>query len=141
KYLYMRNDRKIIAICADGRVIRVGARKTGVAFPRRGIGRSSTRGELPRAHGDPGDGPARGRNLDVLHLGPAIGEGAVVGREGIAGLAGGLDVARMLKVSEVVDGSIGRGATIGEGRVVLEVDHAAVERVGVARARHFDVEE
>src|SRR5689334_14241884 len=101
----------------------------------------STRRKAPRSGRHLGDGLAFGGNLNVLHPRPAIGEGAVRGREGIAGLTGGLDVERMLKVREVVDCPISRGTTVGERWIIRKVHDAAIERIGIAGAWHLDVEE
>src|SRR5882672_7442220 len=64
-------------------------------------------------------------NLDVVDLGPAVGERAITGRERIARLSRGLDVERVLEVGEVIDGAIGRPAVIGERQLVAELYHAS----------------
>src|SRR5207344_3005339 len=108
------------------------------------VGETSTqlgRRERPCAERGVGDGLALRGDLDVLHLRPALGEGAIVGRERISRLTRGLDVERAVQIRKIVDRPVARGATAGEWRLLAELDLAAVERVGVARARHLDIEE
>src|SRR5262245_61106496 len=65
--------------------------------------------------GADGNDPIRlGGNLDVVDLGPALGERTIERREGVARLPGGVHVKRAVEIGKIIDGAVARRVSIGK---------------------------
>src|SRR5262249_51247113 len=76
------------------------------------------------------------RDLDIVDFGPTLGEGAIEGRQRIAGLAGGVHVEGAVEVGQIIDRPVARGVAVDEWLGGTEIHAANIERVVVTRARH-----